>query len=880
MNWLLVIISCLVMASTASAETFSISYERGAVRRRFPEDTKPVIGLALSGGGARGLAHIGVLDVFEEKGLKPDRISGTSMGSIVGGLYAAGYSTRALRDIIGNIDWNEAFSSAPKRRNVYIGEKVEREWPLFELRFDGFRAQIPSSLSSGQRIASLLSWLTLSPTYESDRDFDRLPTPFRAVTTDIKTDSTVVIGEGNLGEAIRASSTIPLLFSPVERGELLLVDGGLKNNLPVDAARDMGSDFVIAVAIDESMHDPRDLNNFVNIVDQVTSILMRNITRLSKDRADFVIEPDMENFSSRNFSAFGDMIEEGRRAALAAWPALEDTLASITRFSRHITVRHVFISPPLYQNSTEHVMFDHIALGEPTTFAAIAAGIESLWNTGQFVSINADLDEVTGVLDIKAVPLPESIAIHIDGAVPVANIAREYRLDTRSDGRPDIKTAAAAVDSLVRSIRSAGYSFAVIGDTTIDETSDIFIVDITIPRVTRIDVAEGLKTRNSLVMREMKLSPGDVFDIGKLMESVDNLYGTNLYELVTVDVRRDNGGVAITIDMKEKNWTVARFGLRYDEMFQSEGRITLIRENIMGFGNNIAATGHTGSRRRLIMLENTSPRIYKTFYTFSFKTYRAFSKRPVYGGQKLLYDYEDERYGTVFSLGQQMDKLGNAMFEFKTETIRVRYAPAAKMKNENKEFRSVIFRSLIDSYDSYPFPRSGNSNVIFIESATDALGGSEQFVKIFWSWTFARTHWRRHTFNGALTAGTADPSTPAIDAFTLGGDASRMNCYDQSSAASHYYADFPGLAHEERRGTRLAVGKIGYRLFIPRAFHLDFMYSIGNVWTKDETITAETLLQSYGVKGSFSTYFGPLSFGWGITSEGHDRVYTSAGWEF
>lgn len=880
MNRLFVIISCLIIASTASAETFSISYDRGIVRRRFPEGTKPVVGFALSGGGARGLAHIGVLEVFEEKGFRPDRISGTSMGSIVGGLYAAGYSPRALRDIITNIDWNDTFSSAPKRRNVYIGEKVEREWPLFELRFNGFRAHIPSSLSSGQRIASLLSWLTLSPTYESDRDFDKLPIPFRAITTDIKTDSTVVIGEGNLGEAIRASSTIPLLFSPVERGELLLVDGGLKNNLPVDAARDMGSDFVIAVAIDESMHDPQDLNNFVNIVDQVTSILMRNITRLSKDRADFVVEPNMERFSSRNFSEYSDMIEEGRRAALAAWPAIEDTLESIARLSRHTTVRHVFISPPLFQNFTEHIMSEYITLGEPTTFAAIAEGIESLWNTGQFVSIDADIDDVTGVLDIRAVSLPETIVLHIDDTVPVANIPREYRIDTRSGGKPDIKAAAASVDSLVRIVRSTGYSLAVIGDTTIDETSGTYIVDIKIPRVTRIDIAEGLTTRNSLVMREMKLSPGDVFDIGKLMESVDNLYGTNLYELVTVDVRKENDGVAIVVDMKEKNWTVARFGLRYDEMFQSEGRITLTRENILGFGNNIALTGHTGSRRQLIMLENTSPRIYKSFYTFSFKTYRAYSKRPVYGGQKLLYDYENVRYGTVFSLGQQMDKLGNAMFEFKTETIRVRYAPAAKMKNENKEFRSIIFRSLIDSYDIYPFPRSGNSNIIFIESATDALGGSEQFVKLFWSWTFAHTYWRKHTFNGALTAGTADPSTPAIDAFTLGGDASRLNCYDQSSAASHYYADFPGLAHEERRGTRLAVGKIGYRLFIPRAFYLDFMYSIGNVWTRYDTISSETLLQSYGVKGSLSTYFGPLSFGWGITSEGHDRVYTSAGWEF
>lgn len=879
MRRLLPLLILIMISSNAIAETFSISYDNGRIVRRFPENTRPVIGLALSGGGARGFAHIGVIEVLEEKGVRIDRIAGTSMGSIVGGLYAAGYSTDALKDIIGNIDWTDTFSSAPKRRRIYIGEKEDTEWPLFELRFTkGFRARIPSSLSSGQRISSLLSWLTLEPTYICERDFDKLPIPFRAVTTDIKSDSTIVIDSGNLGLAIRASSTIPLLFAPVEYNDFLLVDGGLKNNLPVIPARDMGSDFVIAVAIDESMHKPDELDNPVNIVDQVTSILMRNITRLSKGQADFVITPDMEPFASRNFSNYADMIEQGRIAAEQAFPDLKKSLDSMNTGAR-LEVTRIFVNPPLYQNTVESIMRTVISPPDGPTGATIAESFEAVWATGEYFSIEGDLDTATGILSVEVVPTPKTIILHFDDTVH-SGTPETVIFSPDTHGGADLNAVMASIDSLLRDVRTEGFSFAHIGKSSFNTFRDTLFIEVRVPKVTDITIQEGLKSRNSLIMREMALKVGDVFDQNKLMNSVDNLYGTNLYELVYFDVDHVDGGVGITIHLKEKNWTVARFGLRYNEMFNAEGRLELSRENLLGFGSKLILTGLTGAKRHLIMVESTMPRVYKSFYTFNIKSYMDVRSRPVYSNESILHEYEDERYGTVVSIGQQMDRLGNAMFEFKTETVRTHFAPAAGVKNSQKDFRSFIFRSLIDSYDRYPFPHNGYTNILFIESATEVLGGSEQFVRLFWAASFASTYWRRHTFNGSFAAGTADPSTPDIDAFTLGGLATRLNCYDSISSSSHYYADFPGLAHEERRGTRLAVAKIGYRLFIPRAFHLDLMYSLGNVWNSKEAITSETMLQSYGAKASFSTYFGPLSFGWGITSEGHDRTYLSAGWDF
>ena len=207
-------------------------------------------------------------------------------------------------------------------------------------------------------------------------------------------------------------------------------------------------------------------------------------------------------------------------------------------------------------------------------------------------------------------------------------------------------------------------------------------------------------------------------------------------------------------------------------------------------------------------------------------------------------------------------------------------APAANMKDESKELRSIVVRSQVDSYDRYPFPLNGTMQTVYIESASEVLGGSEQFVKFLWAGAFAWNHWRKHVFLGRLMVGTADPSIPDIEAFTLGGDSSRLNCYDVETSGSHWYADFPGLAVEERHGTRLASASIGYRVFIPRMFHLTFSYHAGNVWPTGAVITSETLLQAYGVASSLATFAGPLTVGWGITSEGDDRTYLSAGWGF
>ena len=875
----IILFSCFITCNVC-AETFSISYDDGRVIKHFPKNTRPVIGLALSGGGARGIAHIGVIEVLENKGFRIERIAGTSMGSIVGGLYAAGYSTEYLINRFKNVDWSASFSGSPRRRSAYVGMKEVYDWPLFELRFDGFRAKIPSSFSSGQHFTSILSWLCLGPTFECKKNFDNLPIPFRAVSTDLNTGAKYVLSEGNLARAIQASSTVPLLFTPVPWGDMLLVDGGLVDNLPVDVVRDMGCDFVIASAVEESMYPPKELDNLLHVADQVSSIPMRNVTRISRIFADFVISPDMNNFSSTQFSNIPEMIEQGRKAALKAIPALIDSLENKASNYRKTVINTITVTPENDEAFARKTLSSFVTINDSTRLDAIAGGIEELWASGRYCSIQAELDEDNKALDLRLVTVPNSIVLMIDTHSQDDSSNKTITLSSGDSEPLLMHDIISQVDSHLWTIRSEGFSFAYISDTSIHQSPERLEITISVPQLTDVVIDKNIRSRKSLILREFDMGTGDSFDLKKVMTTLENLYGTNLFEWVYADVEPYNDGVRLYFHLKEKKWVVARFGLRYDEFNHTEGRITLSRENLFGFGNRSLGTMQFGERSRLLIFEIRNDRIYKSLYTYSVKVYKNYRLRPVYQLHSHKSDYEDDRYGVVFSVGQQMDKLGTAMVQLKSETLWLHTDPSVKLKGKKKELRSIVIRSLIDSYDRYPFPQNGMLNMIYVETTAEILGGTEQFVKLFWGSSLYRTFARRHTLSGSVYLGTADPSTPDIESFTLGGSPSLLNCYDPESTGSHLYADFMGLADEELIGNRLAATKVSYRLFIPRLFYLDMVYSIGNVWQQGDIINTDSLLQSYGLKASFATFGGPLSIGWGITSKGDDRLYMSAGWKF
>ncbi|MQU63586.1 BamA/TamA family outer membrane protein [Pseudomonas sp. FSL R10-1350] len=293
------------------------------------EKPQPKIGLVLSGGAARGLAHVGVLKALEEQGIHIDAIAGTSMGAVIGGLYASGYKIDELEKLALSIDWQEALSDSPAREDVPFRRKQDdRDFLVrqkLSFRDDGSLG-LPLGVIQGQNLALLLESLLA---HSSDvRDFDKLPIPFRAVATDIVSGEKVVFRKGHLPQVIRASMSIPAVFAPVEINGQLLVDGGMVDNIPVDVAREMGVDLVIVVDIGTPLRGRKELNTVFDILNQSITLMTRSnsevqLATLKPD--DVLIKPSLASIGATDFGRSEEIINAGYRAT----QILENRLASL-----------------------------------------------------------------------------------------------------------------------------------------------------------------------------------------------------------------------------------------------------------------------------------------------------------------------------------------------------------------------------------------------------------------------------------------------------------------------------------------------------------------------------------------------------------------------
>ncbi len=281
-------------------------------------DARPKIGLALGGGGAKGAAHIGVLKILEQHNIPIDYIAGTSIGSVVGGMYATGLSADEVETLMFSTPWEQGYSDSVPREKLPWRIKQQNDKfniPL-EMGIEHAQLKMPSGLLQGQKAMELLRGvLGVHPNFDS---FDDLAIPYRAVATDLASYRMVVLDKGNLIAAMQASSSVPGALAPAEMGSLLLVDGGITQNLPVDVVRSMGADIVIAVDIGSELLKKEDLNSTIAVISQLSSFLTNQNTVEQKTlltNNDFLLLPDIEGLSTTDWSLLEAGLVRGEAAA-------------------------------------------------------------------------------------------------------------------------------------------------------------------------------------------------------------------------------------------------------------------------------------------------------------------------------------------------------------------------------------------------------------------------------------------------------------------------------------------------------------------------------------------------------------------------------------
>ncbi|MEK8178853.1 patatin-like phospholipase family protein [Flavobacterium buctense] len=404
---------------------------------------RPKIGLVLSGGGAKGFAHIGVLKVLEENGIKIDYIGGTSMGAVVGGLYASGYSATQIDSIFYNTDFDELLQDYIPRSSKSFYEKRNDEMYAISLPFHKFKIGIPIALSKGMYNYNLLSKLTHKVRHV--RDFSKLPIPFLCVATDIETGQAIILRDGYLAQALLASSAFPSLFSPVEIDGRILIDGGVVNNYPAEEVRKMGADIIIGVDVQDDLKNRDALKDATRILVQITNLDMIKSMNDKKMITDIYIKPDISNYGVISFDQGKEIIKRGELAALLEIDKIKQLIPQDSNYklNNHTINKDTLFIKSISLNRLDNYTRAYILgklrfkNGKKISYNDLKTGINNINATQNFSRISYTIEPYQGADELK-LSLTENatktflkFGLHYDGlykSALLANITQKKSL--------------------------------------------------------------------------------------------------------------------------------------------------------------------------------------------------------------------------------------------------------------------------------------------------------------------------------------------------------------------------------------------------------------------------------------------------------------------
>ena len=824
----------------------------------FMRPARKTVGLALSGGGANGLSQIGILKALDEAGISVDFIAGTSMGAVIGGLYSCGYSPNELEEIAHTLPWQSIISLHDNytRSNIFLEQQRIRDRASLAIRIDKLKLLIPKSLNSAQEMTGTLDLLALNALYKDSGNFSTFPINFRAVSTDLVSGNRITLTSGSLSEAMRASSTIPILYEPIIRDGYQLVDGGLVANLPVDELDAFNADYKIAVDTHGSMYATGgELDLPWKAADQAMTILTKLQYPAQLAKADIVITPELGNHKATDFSDINALVDAGYAKGTLMAETIKLRLEK--KSSRNIaigTYGKTFLFPQ------ENLEYNPVASTIINNATDLDKTLQRLLETDLFTKVFAEIDHLHKKVIFHLDPLPEIKNVTVTGGPPTALAPEEIEhcfsrvtktLYTNSSGTK-------ALEALIKEYRRHGYCLVTIKSCSLNNGT--LYVNVSSGKPDSIEIRRDKNiTGLTPVMREIKIDTTHALSIRKAEESVNNLYETGSFKRVSIFAKpaaasAPEGNPLLNFALEEKPPSVLRLGLRYDETNNAQFLVDVRNENLGGTTNSVGGWLKAGRKGYLVNLELNMPRIGESHLTMSSRLFydeHVFEHRDVAGA---LNNYGIQKYGIGNAFGTRIRKNGQLIAEITLQNTQswAEENNRAALSTANNTMLSIGTQFTLDSRNNSLTPTSGTyTNLKY--SVTPALFDNHD---IFWQ--VSGHHEENIPLTGKTTLqlsglfGLSSSNMPLSEKFFLGGP------------GTTYSQRFIGLKENDLPCNNMAAAGIhlGYKPSFAILFPTSMLlhYNVGNVWENLDDISSAHLIHGIGSSLIWETPLGPTRF--------------------
>jgi len=869
-----VTVSCAACSVTNDSSSGQITFQQSSLLdlvhkgRLAGHYGSPRVALALSGGGARGLAQIGVLHALEDAGISIDLICGVSMGAIIGGLYASGIAPDSLEKLGRVVQWSELLQNSPPRAKLLLSQKDKSANWFVSIPMRNFRPQWPTGATSGQTIYNYISNLTQGATYRCAADFDRLPVRYRAVATELVSGQRTVFASGELAFAIRAAMAFPLAVTPLRHDTLLYADGGLVDPLPVKLAHQLSNCPVLAVNTASGLAKMDQLDNPYAVANQATTVMTATLLAQSLAAADYICAPEAGGVGNISFEEVDTLIASGyaagKKVAAQIWEdyvrrddsshPTSDSLSALVLAGDHLVLGDC---PP----SLLTLLTSQKPVSRKDAIDAVEENVETGWFDTATISPTESNPghELRWTLSAKRPPVLREVCFQTPEVFADSTLRRVLALPTgQRYGAPAI---ADGLRRIVAFYAAHDYTLTDIADAALDSEG---VLSITIDEalLTKVELEGNQRVKSWVVLRSFPLKKGSPYNSRRVERGLTDLHASGLFEQVTTEVVRTDLGPLLRLRVTEKTTDAIRLGLHHDLEYQSEGFIEWANINMFGLGNELTLHAQHAPRRDWFFLRARADRIFRTYLTSAATGYWQRHERRLWTRHEQSGTFTTEKLGLEFSFGQNISRAAQMAMLVNVERVDLVQSLDSSFTRTNVS--RLALTGNVDDLDDTEFPTRGHRLSARLQWADRLFGGRVIFRAFEGDALWVIPVHSRLTCDLSARFATAERRLPIYERFSLGGRRSLM-----------------GLNDDELLGDRLLHGSLGARYRFFSRSYVKVRLDVGAVWDHFARIDLPHDLRiGFGGGLAFNTPLGPLEILGGITDRHEAQFYFNLGHDF